>query len=70
MTIFDGDVTVGWLRDRKLLKSLLNRDNLDLNTLPQMARNYALRMSKITGKSVEEILRSEPFRKFLEKLTS
>lgn len=35
--------------------------------LPEAVYNYAKRMSKITGLPLEEVLQSEPVKKYLEK---
>jgi len=71
MTILDGDVTKGWIRERRVLKLLFPRSSSEEREgrIPKMALRYAEKVSERTGIPVEEVMRSKPFRNFLRRLT-
>ena len=50
------------LRERPILGSPIIREEV-----PKPAYNYAKRISEVTGIPLSEVLRSQPFRRLLEK---
>lgn len=68
MTILDGDVTEGWIRERKLLKALFPNLSDSQEKIQRMALNYAKKISNFTGLSLEEVMNSEPFKSYVRKL--
>lgn len=62
MTIFDGDITKGWLRERVILKFILGV------RIPKLAYEYAKGISKVTGLPLEQVLKSKPVREYIKRL--
>ncbi|HDN17875.1 MAG TPA: hypothetical protein ENF41_02335 [Candidatus Bathyarchaeota archaeon] len=58
----DGDITRGWIRERKLLTLLFPKLEA-----PDAIRNFLEKVSKATGLPKDEIIKSKPFRNWLKK---
>lgn len=56
MTIMDGDITKGWIRERWVLKKFLGSSVY----IPEPVFNYAKRISEFTGLPLNEVLQSHP----------
>lgn len=65
--IVDGDITKGFIRKRVLLFRLFTL--LGVEYIPEPIYNYAKRISEITGLPLEEVLKSKPVRKLLDRWT-
>lgn len=65
MTILDGGIFKGWVRERRFLKKLLEEYLIKHSPL---VRKYAESIAKITGLDVETVLRSEPVRNYVKKI--
>ncbi|MEM2618766.1 MAG: hypothetical protein QW356_04695 [Candidatus Hadarchaeales archaeon] len=62
----DGLLHTGFVRPvRPLVQSLLRGP---IMAIPEPAKKYALRISESTGVPVEKVLRSRPFRNYLEAM--
>lgn len=75
----DGEITEGFLRDRKVLKFLLEPEE-DVGSIDRvqsteetdsphpMAEKYAEQMADVLDLSVEEVKDSEPYRNYVKRL--
>jgi hypothetical protein len=62
--ITDGRIETGFIRERKILASLLRPE------VPAMTMRYAEGIAKRTGLPLETIMRSKPFLNYLEAVKS
>lgn len=70
MTLLDGDVTKGWVRRRALLESAV--ESLVASYMmarSPVVRSYIKKMAELTGLPEEEVARSRPVLKYIERLT-
>jgi putative cell wall-binding protein len=51
-----------WILEEKPLLSSISREEI-----PKPAYNYAKKISELTGVPLQQVIRSQPFRKLLEK---
>lgn len=63
--ITDGDVTKGFMRERKVLKAIIIRT---IRTRSPALKKYIEGIARATGLPPEVVAESEPARRFLEKL--
>ena len=64
--ILDGDITRGWIRERTILKKLYEQTFINRSPI---FKGYLNGVSKVTGLDRETVIRSQPARRFLKKLT-
>ncbi len=62
----DGDITRGWIRERILLKKLYEQTFMQRSLV---FRKYVEGVAKTTDLPKEKVLRSQPVRNFLKRLT-
>lgn len=55
----DGLPYTGFIRDRKIIYELLT---------PTLAKNYATKISQLTGVELSKVIRSQPFINYLKAL--
>jgi len=77
--VTDGDITKGWIRDRRLLRLIFSRlvpsrsssSPLGRSTMeiPEPVYNYAKKISGVTGLPLEQVLKSKPVRRMIERWT-
>jgi len=61
--LVDSDIRTGFIRERTIITKLLRP------LIPKMARKYAMQISKVTGLPLETVMKSKPFRNYLNALT-
>ena len=60
----DGDIATGVLGRKRILLSLLRGEYVEL---PEPVYRYAVKISKITGLPLEEVIKSKPVQNMLQK---
>ena len=73
MTILDGDITKGWLRDRVIIRELISsrsgpKMEKGEGRIPKIAIKYAQKMAETTGLPIDKVMNSLAFKKYLEKM--
>ena len=64
--ITDGDVTRGFLRERRLIKKIYEFTVLSKSPI---FRNYVKGISRVTGLPPQTVLKSKAVRRFFEKVS-
>ena len=62
----DGDITRGWIRERTLLKKLYEQTFMQRSPV---FRKYVEGVARTVDLPKEKVLRSQPVRNFLKRLT-
>lgn len=65
MTLLDGNLLKGWLRDRKVLKKFIE---LYLLHHSPLIKNYVDGIARVTGLDRDVILKSQPVKNLLKKI--
>jgi hypothetical protein len=64
--ITDGDITRGFIRERRLIKRIYE---LTVLSKSPMLREYVKGVSEVTGLPPRTVLKSRPVRRFFEKIS-
>jgi len=70
--LLDGRIDTGFIRERRLIKRLFRRSSGSAEVsksikIPEPVYKYAMKISQITGLPFEEVIRSAPVQRMIDR---